>query len=139
MLTLRRALLADIDRLAEIRAAVRENVLSDPLSVTRDDYVWFVTNTRVWIAEDQGGILGFSASDPRDGTIWALFVDPSHQGRGIGPQLLDLACRDLRADGHNRARLGTDPGTRADRLYRRLGWHNLGRDAQGEENFERDL
>jgi ribosomal protein S18 acetylase RimI-like enzyme len=139
MPTERRATSADIDRLMEIRAAVRENILSDPLSVTRADYDRFVDQARVWVIEDRDLIVGFSASDERDGTIWALFVDPTREGRGIGSALLDLACHDLRSDGYTRVRLGTDPGTRADRLYRRLGWAEMGRDDSGEVIFERSL
>ena len=139
MPTERRAKAADIDRLMDIRAAVRENILSDPLSVTRADYDRFVDQARVWVMEEQDLIVGFSASDERDGTIWALFVDPGREGRGIGSALLDLACNDLRSDGYTRARLGTDPGTRADRLYRRLGWTDMGRDDSGEAVFERAL
>jgi GNAT superfamily N-acetyltransferase len=139
MPTERRATFADIDRLMEIRAAVRENVLSDPRSVTRSDYDRFIDQRRVWVSEDAGLITGFSASDERDGTIWALFVEPGQEGRGIGRSLLARACQDLRADGFPTARLGTDPGTRADRLYRHLGWIDLGRDAGKEVIFERPL
>jgi ribosomal protein S18 acetylase RimI-like enzyme len=135
----RRALPADIDRLMEIRAAVRENVLSDPGSVTRADYDHFVGRGRVWVALVGGQIAGFSASDERDGSIWALFVDPAHTSRGIGAALLDHACHDLAAAGFALARLGTDPGTAADRLYRRLGWQDKGRDDRGEVIFERTL
>jgi len=136
MPVIRRATPSDIDRLIEIRAAVRENVLSDPGSVTRADYDRFVGQARVWVAMVGDQITGFSASDERDGSIWALFVDRAHTGRGIGTILLNRACRDLRADGFAVTRLGTDPGTVADRLYRRLGWQAVGRDHSGEMVFE---
>lgn len=57
----RRASAADIDRLIEIRGAVRENQLSNPLSVTRSDYDYFVGNGLVWVAEVDATIAGFSA------------------------------------------------------------------------------
>jgi GNAT superfamily N-acetyltransferase len=139
MTTERRATFGDIDRLMEIRAAVRENVLSDPRSVTRADYERFIGLSRVWISEDDGLVTGFSASDERDGTIWALFVAPDQEGQGTGRSLLARACHDLRTDGYAQARLGTDPGTRADRLYRHLGWVDTGRDDGGEVIFELDL
>jgi len=105
----RLALSADIDDLFRIRAAVRENRLHDPGSVTREDCDWFVQRRRVWVAEIDGRVAGFSASDPRDATIWALFVDPDFEGRGLGSMLLAQACADLVADGHRRASLTTDP------------------------------
>ena len=42
---------------------------------------------------------GFSPGDPRDGSIWALFVDPADEGRGIGRALLALACDTVRVAG----------------------------------------
>ena len=136
---LRRATPADIPRLMAIRGAVQENRLSDPGSVTRADYDWFVDRGRVWVAEQQGRVAGFSAADDRDGTIWALFIDPADQGNGLASGLLDRACTDLANSGHTVARLTTDPGTKADRLYRKLGWVDLGLGADGEVQFERTL
>lgn len=135
----RRASPSDIPRLIDIRSTVRENRLSDPASVTPADYEWFVDQRRVWVAEHQGAVVGFSASDPRDGSIWALFLDPASQGLGLGAALLTRACEDLARDGHATARLTTDPGTRAERLYRRLGWQDCGLEADGERRFERAL
>lgn len=132
---LRRARAGDIDQLIYIRGAVQENRLRDPASVTRADYDWFVGRALVWLAETDGRIAGFSAGDPRDGTIWALFVDPAHQGAGLGTRLLSAACEDLRASGHAVLRLTTDPGTRAARLYARLGWEVQGLLPDGEMEF----
>jgi GNAT superfamily N-acetyltransferase len=135
----RRATPDDIDRLIQIRGAVQQNRLSDPLSVTRADYERFVAGGRVWVVEVDGRVAGFSASDARDGSIWALFVDPGSQGAGLGRLLLDKACLDLKADGHLTARLTTNPGTIADRLYRRLGWADCGIGPDGEVRFERPV
>ena len=136
MVVIRQAVVAEIDCLIWIRAAVRENRLRDPASVTREDYGWFVGNGLVWVAEVEGQVVGFSAADPRDGTIWALFLDPASEGAGLGAQLLARACADLRAAGHAMARLGTDEDSKAARLYRRLGWQALGLSADGEMEFE---
>jgi ribosomal protein S18 acetylase RimI-like enzyme len=135
----RRASPSDIPRLIDIRSAVQENRLANPASVTPADYAWFVDQRRVWVGEANGEILGFSASDHRDGSIWALFLDPASQGLGLGAVLLTRACEDLARDGHATARLTTDPGTRAERLYRRLGWQDCGLEADGERRFERAL
>lgn len=135
----RRATLHDIPRLLEIREAVQENRLSVPGSVTAQDCAGFVDRDLFWVAVDGDRIVGFSACDDRSGTIWALFVDPTHQGLGLGAQLLALACRDLADAGYRIARLTTDPGTRADRFYRRHGWRALGLTSDGELQFERPL
>jgi GNAT superfamily N-acetyltransferase len=91
----RKARLADIPRLVQLRSAVRENILSDPSRVTTANYRWFIDNSTVWMWVEDEQIVGFSAGDPRDGTIWALFVDPSREGRGIAQALLPLACAQL--------------------------------------------
>ena len=132
---LRRATTADIDRLMALRAAVRENRLADPAAVTRADYAWFVGQRLVWVWAEDDALHGFAAGDPRDGWLWALFVSPDAEGRGIGRALLAAACADLAEAGWTRATLSTDPGTRAERLYRRLGWQDEGRTAGGEVRF----
>ena len=139
MPTYRRATVQDIPRVMEIRFAVQENRLHDPTSVTPADCEAFIARGLIWVAEEQGRVIGFSAGNDRDGTIWALFVDPVAQGRGLGADLLALACRDLAAKGYATARLTTDPGTRADRFYRRNGWMDRGLDATGAVRFERPL
>ena len=45
----------------------------------------------------------WAAADTRDGTIWALFIDPHHEGRGIGRALFKAACDVLRQTGHRTA------------------------------------
>ena len=123
----------------EIRFAVKENRLGDPSRVTDADYHWFTENPGIWVWEEAGRILGFSAADTRDGTIWALFIDPEHEGRGIGRALLTVACDVLRNTGHRTASLTTDSGTRADRFYRKAGWTADGIDARGEQVFRLTL
>ena len=97
--SIRRARLEERPRITEIRFAVRENQLSDPSRVTDADYHWFSENPGIWVWEEDGRILGFSAADTRDGTIWALFIDPGHEGHGIGRALLAKACDVLRQAG----------------------------------------
>lgn len=132
---IRRTRLEERPRIMEIRFAVRENRLGDPSRVTDADYRWFNENPGIWLWEEDGRILGFSAADTRDGTIWSLFIDPEHEGRGIGRALLARACDVPREAGHRTAMLGTDPGTRADRFYREAGWTALSIDERGEQIF----
>jgi ribosomal protein S18 acetylase RimI-like enzyme len=137
--TTRKAVHADIRRIMEIRHAVRENQLSDPNSVTAADCAAFIDRAEIWVWVESGRIQGFAAGDPRDGSIFALFIDPAHEGRGIGRALLALASGTLRAAGFETATLSTDPGTRADRFYRANGWIEIGRNAKGEIVFQRQL
>jgi GNAT superfamily N-acetyltransferase len=130
---------ADIPRLVEIRSSVRENRLSDPSRVTLVDYEWHVAHAPIHIWEDDGVIKGLSAGDPRTGSIWALFVDPAHEGHGIGQALIRAACRSLAAAGHRVAKLSTAPGTRAERFYLRNGWLANGYTERGEVIFTKRI
>ena len=132
---IRRAHLEERPRITEIRLAVRENQLLDPSRVTDADYHWFAENPGIWVWEEDGRILGFSAADTRDGSIWALFIDPDHEGRGIGRRLFAKACGVLRASGHRTGSLTTEPGSRADRFYQAAGWKVMGTSDRGERIF----
>lgn len=131
-MSIRRARQGDHPRITEIRMGVKENILRDPNRVTIDDYIWFRDNPGVWVWEENGDILGFSAADTRDGSIWALFVDPKHERRGIGRPLFEKALDVLRQDGHRTAWLTTDPGSRAEGFYRAAGWTAIGTSPRGE-------
>ncbi|WP_245275466.1 GNAT family N-acetyltransferase [Rhizobium leguminosarum] len=67
-----------------------------------------------------GDVVGFSAADPRNGNIWALFIAPGFERKGIGSILLAEACARLKSAGIERAWLTTDPNTRAEILS--SGW-----------------
>lgn len=120
---LRRACSADIPAMSAIRLSVHENVLSDPARVTLQMYEDFLdSDGRGWVAEVDGKIGGFCYADRNNASIWALFIDPQHEGQGLGKALLALAVEWLFELGHERIRLGTTPGTRADRFYQARGW-----------------
>lgn len=136
---IRKAVVSDIPRMQEIRAAVRENILSDPSKVTIEDYHWFIENGPMWVYELAGDIKGISAGDPRDGTIWALFIDPDYEGRGIGRQLFAYACQSLKDAGHQNASLYTAAQSRAAEFYRSAGWISGEPDEHGDIVFRKNL
>jgi len=122
-LTFRRAGEADIPAMSRIRLAVKENRLSNPARVTPAMYSDYLDKLgRGWVAELDGDIVGFSYAERGDASIWALFVDPAHEGLGAGKQLLRLAAGWLFEIGHDEVRLGTSAHTRADRFYAAQGW-----------------
>lgn len=119
----REATLEDIPALSEVRLSVRENVLSDPGRITREMYVtYLVESGKGWVCEIGGEVVGFSVASAADASIWALFVRPSHEGRGIGKRLLRLATDWLFATGAESVALTTGERTRADRFYEEQGW-----------------
>jgi GNAT superfamily N-acetyltransferase len=133
---IRRASRDDIPRVREIHAAVRENRLRDPSRVTVEDLCWFIDNPGIFVWVADGQIVGFSAADPRDGSIYALFIDEAYEGRGIARALFERACKVLTEAGCSRMWLTTWPGTRAETFYRKAGWRVTGTD-DGNLVFER--
>lgn len=129
---------ADLPRITEIRMAVRENRLTRPEKITAT-VQHLIARDGFFVFEEAGAILGFSSADPRDGSIFALFVDPAHEGRGIGRALLARACAALAEAGHGVATLTTGAGTRAERFYRTNGWMEAGRSGEGDVIFRKDL
>jgi GNAT superfamily N-acetyltransferase len=125
---IRKATERDIPRISEIRNAVRENRLLDPSRVTIADVRWFIANPGIFVWEEAGRIVGFSAADPRNGSIWALFMDQAYEGRGIARALFTQSCRVLMQAGWERMWLNTQIGTRAERFYRAAGWQVVGLD-----------
>ncbi|WP_307144595.1 GNAT family N-acetyltransferase [Duganella sp. Root336D2] len=122
-LQFRRATTADIPAMGAIRLAVRENALSNPARITQQMYEDYLERLgRGWVCERDGIVIGFSYAARDDSSIWALFVDPAHEGLGAGKRLLQLAADWLFASGAHAVSLSTAAGTRADRLYQALGW-----------------
>jgi GNAT superfamily N-acetyltransferase len=131
---------SDIPRIFEIRDGVDENRLTDPVAVTEDGVRWFIDNGAMWVWEEADGVAaGFSGADIHDGTVWALFVAPGHEGKGIGRGLLKTACDALRDAGHRFATLSTEPGTLAERHYRADGWRTVCENAKGGLVFQKPL
>ena len=122
-MNIRQATLLDIPAMSAIRLSVKENRLSDPSRVTEQMYRDYLELLgRGWVAEVGGEVVGFSYADKNDASIWALFVSPDYEGRGIAKRLLQVAVDWLFALGHESVHLSTSKDTRADRFYTGQGW-----------------
>ena len=136
---IRRANPADIPEMMAIRVAVTQNRLLNLAAVPAESYSAYLNERgRGWVAVVDGAVVGFSFADRR-GEIWALFLRRSYEGRGIGRALLDEAVRWLARGGHATVRLTTEPGTRAESLYRRAGWIREGEASNGDASYRLDL
>jgi RimJ/RimL family protein N-acetyltransferase len=137
---LRPATHADVPRLRAIRWAVRENRLPHPDAVAAADYHAAIERGLCWVWADDAGVHGFAAGHPAGGAeVWAVFVDPAAEGRGAGSALLAQVTDVLWALGHRRLTLSTQPGSRAERMYRAAGWVAVGNAANGDVQYARDL
>jgi GNAT superfamily N-acetyltransferase len=135
MITIRQAKHSDVEAIERVRALVRENRLSTPIPRTRV-LAALDERGRGWVAESNGEVVGFSMADAVDSAIWALFLLPEWEGRGLGSALLEQAVRWLCGRGHAAIWLSTSPGTRAEGFYEHLGWTRTGRTQSGEIRFE---
>jgi GNAT superfamily N-acetyltransferase len=115
-----------------IRMAVVENRLSNPDRVTLLSYAPYVTAGSAWVAEANEHVLGFAAVDLMSRSIWALFVAPRAEGRGIGLALHEVMLRYALDRGMADLHLSTARGTRAERFYAEAGWQEVGADSDGQ-------
>jgi GNAT superfamily N-acetyltransferase len=104
----REAIITDIQQIQVVRHAVKENRLSDPSLVTDDDCAAYLfVRGKGWVCELENTILGFAIADLQDNNIWALFVHPGYEAKGIGKQLHEIMLTWYFAQGKNTVWLGT--------------------------------
>lgn len=134
---IREATLLDFPKLMEIRMAVKENTLSNPALIPEDDYVKFCfTQGKGWVYEVDSVIVGFSIVDLLGNNIWALFMDPQFEKKGIGKKLHDTMINWYFKQTKTTVWLGTEPHSRAADFYRKSGWTEVGLNGKDEIKFE---
>lgn len=133
----REATLDDIPQMHIVRVSVKENVLSNPSLVTTNDYIEYITQRgKGWVCEVDSVIVGFAIADLVDENIWALFIHPDHEKKGIGKALHHLMMSWYFSTGKNVVWLSTAPNSRAEVFYRKAGWRSTGTTKSGEIRFE---
>jgi GNAT superfamily N-acetyltransferase len=122
MFLYRPAELADIPTLRRIRDSVVENRLVN-LRLSYEDYLeGLFVDGRTWLCKHDGQIVGFVCGRLVKKDIWALFLRPEYEGKGIGNALMAVIEEWMFGQGVDAITLTTAPGTRAERLYLRRGW-----------------
>ncbi len=133
----REATIADIPSIQVVRNAVKENMLSDPALVPDSDVMEYITNRgKGWVCEIENVIVGFSIADLKDKNIWALFVHPDQEAKGIGKELHRLMLDWYFTQTRETVWLGTAPESRAEKFYRMQGWEESGMHGKGEIKFD---
>lgn len=138
---IREATAADMPGISRVRHSVVENLLTrEQLAqrgITSESVAAsFLADSKGWVAEEAGEIVAFSIADWATQGIFALFVLPSHEGRGLGTRLLSMAVQWLWDNGAKCIWLTTGPGTRAVHFYKRRGWTHTGDAERGDIRFE---
>ncbi len=133
----REAVIADIPQIQVVRNLVKENMLSNPSLVTDDDCRQFLTERgKGWVCVIDDRVAGFAIADLQNHNIWALFLDPVHEGKGFGKELHRLMMNWYFSQTDHPVWLGTAPGTKAEIFYSRQGWKKTGTVNKGEVKFE---
>jgi GNAT superfamily N-acetyltransferase len=132
---IREATRYDVPALVAVRAAVRENILTSDIPPERI-VAGLEVRGKGWVAEHEGRVVGFSMADLDESMIWALFLLPEWEGRGLGTALLERAVGWLWREGCESIWLTTEPGSRAEGFYAHLGWTRAGMTDKGEARFE---
>lgn len=133
----REATTDDIPALHQVRVSVKENALSNPDLISADDYHEFlIRRGKGWVCENNGEIVGFAIADLLESNVWALFLHPHHEGKGIGRRLHALMLDWYFEQTSAPLWLSTAPASRAERFYRAAGWTEAGTYGRGEIKFE---
>jgi GNAT superfamily N-acetyltransferase len=133
----REAKIADIPQIQMVRNSVKENTLSDPALVPDKDVEDYITRRgKGWVCEIDNIIIGFSIVSVTDHNVWALFINPGYEKKGIGKRLHDEMMDWYFNQTSETIWLGTGPRTRAEAFYRKAGWREVGTHGRGEIKFE---
>lgn len=136
-MSIRAATINDIKQIQTVRNLVKENVLSNPNLVTDEDCELFLTKRgKGWVDEVDERIVGFSIVDIKEQNVWALFVHPDFEHRGIGRKLHDAMLNWYFNQTEETIWLGTAPKTRAEAFYKKAGWIEIGMHGNNEIKFE---
>ncbi len=137
---IRPATITDIPQIQFVRNAVTENMLSDPNLVTDSDCANYITNRgKGWVCVINESVVGFSIVDLQENNIWALFVHPEFEKKGIGSQLHDVMLDWYFEQTPKTVWLGTSPNTRAEIFYSKKGWQAIGLHGKNEIKFEMNV
>ena len=98
----------------------------------QDNLAHPLPGARVFVAEVGGVLVGFCAvgksrNENAAGEVYALYVDSTHWGEGIGTALMRTATDYLRKGGYERAVLWVlESNLKAQRFYEMKGWSTDG-------------
>ena len=136
----RQATTEDIPQIQIVRNSVKENQLSNPNLIPDDLVEEFITKRgKGFACEIDKKIVGFSIVDFVENNVWALFLLPEFEGKGIGKKLHQLMLDEYFSKTKETIWLSTEANSRAETFYKKQGWKNagfLGNEVKFEMSFE---
>lgn len=91
---------SDVSALFHVRTSVRENHLSlerlHQMGITEASISEMIAASPcTWVATLDNEVVGFSMIDVEEASLFAAFVRPSHEGKGLGKALVLAAEKEL--------------------------------------------
>ena len=123
----RQATTEDIPQIQIVRNSVKENQLSNPNLIPDELVEEFITKRgKGFVCEIDNKIVGFSIVDFVENNVWALFILPEFEGKGIGKKLHQLMLDEFFSKTKETIWLSTEANSRAEIFYKKQGWKNAG-------------
>ena len=123
----RQAIPEDIPQIQIVRNSVKENQLSNPNLIPDELVEEFITKRgKGFVCEIDDKIVGFSIVDFVENNVWALFLLPEFEGKGIGKKLHQLMLDEYFSKTKETIWLSTEANSRAEIFYKKQGWKNAG-------------
>ena len=123
----RQATTEDIPQIQIVRNSVKENQLSNPNLIPDDLVEEFITKRgKGFVCEIDDKIVGFSIVDFVENNVWALFILPNFERKGIGKKLHQLMLDEYFSKTKETIWLSTEANSRAEIFYKKQGWKNAG-------------
>jgi len=123
----RQASIKDIPQIQIVRNSVKENQLSNPSLIPDELVEEFITKRgKGFVCEIDKKIVGFSIVDFVENNVWALFILPDFEGKGIGKKLHQLMLDEYFSQTKETIWLSTAANSRAELFYKKQGWKNAG-------------
>ena len=123
----RQAIPEDIPQIQSVRNSVKENQLSNPNLIPDDLVEEFITKRgKGFVCEIDDKIVGFSIVDFVENNVWALFILPNFERKGIGKKLHQLMLDEYFSKTKETIWLSTEANSRAEIIYKKQGWKNAG-------------
>lgn len=117
----------DIPQIQFVRNSVKENQLSNPALIPDEMVEEFITKRgKGFVCEIDNKIVGFSIVDFVENNVWALFILPNSEGKGIGKKLHQLMLDEYFNKTKETIWLSTEANSRAETFYKKQGWKNAG-------------
>ncbi len=123
----RQATIKNIPQIQIVRNSVKENQLSNPSLIPDELVEEFITKRgKGFVCEIDKKIVGFSIVDFAENNVWALFILPDFEGKGIGKKLHQLMLDEYFSQTKETIWLSTAANSRAELFYKKQGWRNAG-------------